>query len=92
MGMDTTETHAGTESKMGGRVDINTATAGELADLPGIGATLAARIVKTRNERVADGRSRWARWQHLLNVDGVGFERAAAISGVIFFSGGRSLR
>ncbi|RME87180.1 MAG: ComEA family DNA-binding protein [Anaerolineae bacterium] len=54
-------------------VDINTATASELEELPGIGPTLAEKIVEYRDEH-----GDFARIEDLLNVPGIGqatFER-----------------
>jgi competence protein ComEA len=49
------------------KVDLNTATVDQLTALPGIGATLAARIVEYR-EKVGQFRSA----DELLNVKGIG--------------------
>lgn len=59
-------------------VDINTADADALAELPGIGDTLARRIVKYRE---AHGPFEHA--EDIQNVKGIGAGRFAAISGEI---------
>lgn len=61
-------TRAGTEKKNSAvqRVRINSASAGELQQLPGIGPALAKRIVETRNS------GRFASADDLLRVPGIG--------------------
>ncbi len=68
-----TETETETEAadalilRWGGSVDLNTAGAEELTALPGIGETLAGRIVAWRAEH-----GPFTSLEDLLNVDGVG--------------------
>jgi len=50
-----------------GKVDINTATVEQLTALPGVGPTLAARIVEHREKA-----GRFTRTEELLNVKGIG--------------------
>lgn len=63
----------------GGKIDINSATAGELSDgLPGIGETLAERIVAYR-ERNGPFRS----IEEIGNVEGIGEKKYEAIRDLI---------
>lgn len=55
------------------RVRINSASAGELQQLPGIGPALAQRIVETRN------RGRFASVEDLLRVPGIGKAKLAKL-------------
>ena len=57
-----------------GKVNINTATAQQLGELPGVGAKLAARIVEYRQK--AGG---FKTAQELMNVQGVGEKNFARI-------------
>jgi competence protein ComEA len=57
-----------------GKVNINTATAQQLSELPGVGAKLAARIVEYRQK--AGG---FKAAQELMNVQGVGEKNFARI-------------
>jgi len=50
-----------------GKIDLNRATAEELQDLPGIGASLALRIVEYRKEN-----GPFQRIEDLMNVRGIG--------------------
>ena len=61
-----------------GRININTASNAELTDLPGIGNTLAARIVdyRTRN-------GSFIRIEDIRNVTGIGERRFEAIKDLI---------
>ncbi|MFP2909461.1 ComEA family DNA-binding protein [Pyxidicoccus sp. 3LFB2] len=52
---------------LGRRLDLNTATAEELALLPGVGASLARRIVEARETS-----GRFASWDEVDAVSGVG--------------------
>lgn len=54
-------------SAAGARVDLNTATAGQLESLPGVGPVLAQRIVDWRNQH-----GRFAGVQQLRDVSGIG--------------------
>ena len=58
------------------RVNINTASAEQLAALPGIGARLAGRIVEYRQKQGA-----FKSTQELLNVKGVGEKNFQKIQG-----------
>jgi competence protein ComEA len=58
---------APTSTPSGDQVNINTASAEELASLPGIGPTTAQRIVEYRTEN-----GPFARIEDLLNVAGIG--------------------
>jgi competence protein ComEA len=51
----------------GAKVDINAATVEQLTALPGVGPTLAARIVAYREKA-----GRFGRTEELLNVKGIG--------------------
>ena len=57
-----------------GKVNINTATAQQLSELPGVGPKLAARIVEYRQK--AGG---FKATQELMNVQGVGEKNFARI-------------
>ena len=61
-------------SRTSSRININTASAAELTDLPGIGETLAGRIVAYRNEH-----GRFSTPEELKNVKGIGDAKFAAI-------------
>lgn len=62
-----------------GRLNINTATAEEFAALPGIGETLAGRIVRYRTYNGA-----FADVSHICDVTGIGDGLYAKISGYIY--------
>lgn len=68
-------TRAGTEKKNSAvqRVRINSASAGELQQLPGIGPALAQRIVQTRS------RGRFSSADDLLRVPGIGKAKLAKL-------------
>lgn len=66
---------AGSETK---KININTATAAELETLPGVGRTLAARIV---DYRAAHGAFQMP--EELMNVSGIGEKTFAALAGQI---------
>ena len=57
-----------------GKVNINTATAQQLAELPGVGDKLAARIVEYRQKAGS-----FKATQELMNVQGVGEKNFARI-------------
>lgn len=56
-----------TEEEVSFPIDVNTATVEDLTALPGIGQTLAQRIVAYRNEKGS-----FKSLSELLNVDGIG--------------------
>lgn len=56
-----------TEKEISFPIDVNTATVEDLTALPGIGQTLAQRIVAYRNEKGS-----FNSLSELLNVDGIG--------------------
>ena len=60
-------------------LDLNTATAEELAGLPGIGTELAARIVAYREANGAFGTV-----EELLEVSGIGEKKLAGLEGRVF--------
>lgn len=64
------------------QVDINTATAAELEQLPGIGATLARRIVDYR-----DIHGSFTSVSELLNVEGIGAQKLEAIIDYVIAGG-----
>ena len=59
-------------------LDLNTATAEELASLPGIGETLAERIVAYR-----EANGDFAGVEELLEVSGIGEKKLAALEGCV---------
>lgn len=71
-------TRAGTEKNNSAvqRVRINSASAGELQQLPGIGPALAQRIVDTRNSRNS---GRFTSVEDLLRVPGIGKAKLAKL-------------
>ena len=71
-------TRAGTEKNNSAvqRVRINSASAGELQQLPGIGPALAQRIVDTRNSRNS---GRFTSADDLLRVPGIGKAKLAKL-------------
>ena len=64
-------------------VDINAASAEELAELPGIGLVLARRIVDYRTEH-----GPFAAAEELLYVSGIGEKKLAELEGRITAAGG----
>lgn len=64
---------SGRNSSMMQRVRINSASAGDLQQLPGIGPALAQRIVETRS------RGRFASVEDLLRVPGIGKAKLAKL-------------
>ena len=62
----------------GETVNINTASAAELARLPGIGPVLSERIAAYREENGA-----FSAKEEIMNVDGIGKARYAAIAALI---------
>lgn len=69
-------------AEAGPRLNINTATAEELAALPGIGQALAARIVAYREEN-----GPFTSVSQLLLVEGIGEKKLSAIEGSITTGG-----
>jgi competence protein ComEA len=72
-------------AKAGPMVNINTATAAELEQLPGIGARVAARIVEYRTKK---GPFRKA--EELMNVQGIGEKSFLKIRAQLTVAGGPS--
>ena len=56
------------------RVDLNTATHGELQTLPGIGPTLAGGIIRYRDQHVPI-----RDFDEIMNVRGIGVKKSGAI-------------
>ncbi|MFQ5330465.1 MAG: ComEA family DNA-binding protein [Thermodesulfobacteriota bacterium] len=73
-----TVTHGEGRLVMGLPIDINTATARDLAALPGIGPKIAERIVATR--RAMGG---FSSTDDLLKVRGIGAKKLKAIRGLV---------
>ena len=73
---------AAPKSAPAGKVNINTATAQQLAELPGVGAKLAARIVEYRQKSGA-----FKTAQELMNVQGVGEKNFARLQPHLTVSG-----
>ena len=63
-------------------VDLNTATAAELDELPGIGGTLARRIIAWREEH-----GPFARVEDIMEVSGIGPAKFAELEGQITVAG-----
>lgn len=61
-----------------GKININTATAGELTDLPGIGDVIASRIIDYRTQKGA-----FTKIEDIQNVSGIGESRYGAIKDLI---------
>lgn len=55
---------------LGRKLDLNTVSEGELARVPGVGPSLARRLVQTREER-----GRFHTWEEVASVPGVGAAR-----------------
>ncbi|KYH31804.1 helix-hairpin-helix domain-containing protein [Neomoorella mulderi] len=69
---------AGGTVKTGGKVNINTATLAELDSLPGIGPTLAQRIIDYRNQK-----GPFRTIEDLQNVSGIGSKKFADLKDLI---------
>lgn len=69
-----TDTVVATEEIRDVRLDINVATKSQLMDLPGVGETLADRIIAYRNEHGS-----FASTDDLQNVEGIGEKKLQAI-------------
>lgn len=67
------------------RLDPNSATSAELALLPGIGPTLAARIVEFRVTSAAEGKTPFRSLLDLDQVPGIGPGRLAALADLVEF-------
>lgn len=80
--IETTDNEHTVQNDTPGKININIATAKELAMLPGIGETYAQRIVDYRNEH-----GLFASIYELENVDGIGSKRIQAISEYITVGG-----
>lgn len=76
-----TDTQNSINSENTGKLNINTATAEQLQLLPGIGESLAQRIIAYREENGA-----FATINELLNVDGIGQTRLNDIKDLIYIS------
>lgn len=61
-----------------GKININTATKGELTDLPGIGDAIATRIIDYRTQN-----GNFANTEDIMNVSGIGEKRYEAIRDLI---------
>lgn len=73
----------GEQRAINGPVDVNTATAGELEQLPRIGPALAHRIIAYRDEHGA-----YRSIDDLRHVRGIGVTTAALLAPLVTFSGG----
>ncbi|MGD2279311.1 MAG: helix-hairpin-helix domain-containing protein [Candidatus Omnitrophota bacterium] len=62
------------------RVDLNTATAGQLRAIPGVGEVLSSRIIEYR-----DSRGGFESEADLLNVEGIGKKKLESIKEYIKF-------
>jgi len=67
-----------TETGVGDRVHLNTATASQLEEIPGVGPVLAARIVSIRSELGA-----FQSVEDLLDVPGIGEAKLAAMRDMV---------
>jgi comEA protein len=63
------------------KININTATASELEQLPGIGASIAKNIIAYRNEH-----QRFHSVEELKNIKGIGEKKFASIKKFLFLS------
>jgi competence protein ComEA len=67
---------AGPLLTLGGKLNLNDANPEELAQIPGIGRSLAKALVKARNERKG-----FRTWEEVDAVSGVGPAKLAALKG-----------
>ncbi|MCL2426438.1 MAG: helix-hairpin-helix domain-containing protein [Oscillospiraceae bacterium] len=75
---ETTSEPIGVPSYGDGKININLASQSELTDLPGIGSTLASRIVDYRRQH-----GDFSRIEDIRNVSGIGEKRYDAIQDMI---------
>jgi competence protein ComEA len=62
---------------LGLKLDLNAATEAELAQLPGVGRTLARKLVEAR-----EAQGRFSNWQEVDAVSGVGAAKLEALQAV----------
>ncbi len=72
------ESNAAEQEDPDGKLDINSATASQLDELPGIGVTLAARIVSYRDQY-----GKFTRIEEIMNVPGIGETRYESLKDYI---------
>ena len=75
---ESTSEPIGLPSQGDGKININLASQSELTDLPGIGSTLASRIVDYRRQH-----GDYSRIEDIRNVSGIGEKRYEAIQDMI---------
>jgi len=72
------EHHTGAQRNDDGKININTASQTELTDLPGIGNTIASRILQYRQQH-----GNFRSIEEIMNVSGIGEKRYEAIRELI---------